>query len=326
MGEIKMAKVTEKNTKKEILEALAAAEAALQAKKEGKTTTAEIVKEKEVKATKEAAKEIISLGILNDDMTNKYNSLLATIEMLEKDIEELYGIKRNADTLEALINSYKDKGAELSNNYQTKLEELNKEFADKKAHFDAKLQESQESHNKLVSELKEQYKEEKAKLDKERAREKEDYTYELKRERMIEDNNWADEKAAREKAIADRENELTIREVKIDEMLSTIANLETNIEVLNAQVIKASEEGFAKGKADAEKVTAIRIANTEKEAKWQKEMSDKEILSLKTALANAELKAESLQSKLDEAYTKINEVALVSAKNSGVRMMENNTK
>jgi hypothetical protein len=326
MGEIKMIKVTEKNTKKEILEALAAAQEALQAKKEGKTTTAEIVKEKEVKATKEAAKEIISLGILNDDMTNKYNSLLVTIEMLENDIAELYEIKRNADTLEALINSHKDKNVELQNKYAKSVEELNNDFDTKETAWRLKIAEVQESHNKMVAELKVKFTEEKAQLEKDRKREQEEYTYELKRTRKIEDNNWADEKAAREKLITDRENELTIREVEIDNMLSKIATLETNIEALQAEVINASQEGFAKGKADAEKVTAIRISGIEKEAKWQKEMSDKEIMSLRTALANSELKVESLQTKLDDAYARLNEVALVSAKNSGVRMMETSTK
>lgn len=98
-----MAKVTEKNTKKEILEALREVEAKLAERRAAVTTTADTVKAAEVVNKKATAKEIIEMNILNDEITNKYNDLLSTIDVLTKEIEELHEIKVGLDTLEALL-------------------------------------------------------------------------------------------------------------------------------------------------------------------------------------------------------------------------------
>ena len=94
-----MSKVTEKNTKAQILEAYEQAIQTIAELKAGKTTTAEVVKAKEIKAVKEDAQQVVYMNILDSNIITKYNNLLETIKMLEAEIEELYGIKKEADTL-----------------------------------------------------------------------------------------------------------------------------------------------------------------------------------------------------------------------------------
>ena len=321
-----MAKMTTKNTKNEILEAYESVLNQLAEAKAGKTTTAEVVKAKEIKATKEAAKEIVGLNILNDEMTKKYESLISTIEMLEKDIEELYGIKAEADSLEALINAHKDKEKELDAKHNERLAKLNAQYEEKAEANKREDERIKADLKKLLEEARAKYNEETAKLNKDRAREKEEYTYNLKRERAIENDKWADEKATREKELADKELEIAKREVAASTALSNQAQLEAEIESLKAETKAQYAQGVKDGEAQAEKVTAIKIAKANQECEFKVNVAESKVESLTAANAKLEAQNAELQAKLDAASTRVQEMAIKVAENSGARIIETSTK
>lgn len=306
-----MAKVTEKNTKKEILEALREVEAKLAERRAVVTTTADTVKAAEVVAKKATAKEIIEMNILNDEITNKYNDLLSTIDVLTKEIEELHEIKVGLDTLEALMIVQNNKKAEFE-----------VEMAQKKVEEEANIEALKARYNKLSAELREEYAELRKELEKTRKREAEEFEYNLKRERAIENDKWEDEKASREKALSAKEAAVAEREALAQEKDVKISTLMNEIASLEAKAKENIAIALKEGEAKAEKTCAIKIAGIKKDAEWQDEIAKREIASLKAALKAKEEEAAELRSKLDNAYTRIQEMAIEQSKASTPRLVE----
>ena len=89
--------------------------------------------------------------------------------------------------------------------------------------------------------------------------------------------------------------------------------------------VKAKENiaiALKEGEAKAEKTCAIKIAGIKKDAEWQDEIAKREIASLKAALKAKEEEAAELRSKLDNAYTRIQEMAIEQSKASTPRLVE----
>lgn len=321
-----MSKVTEKNTKAQILDAYEQAMKTIAELKAGKTTTAEVVKAKEIKAVKEAAQQIVNMNILEPSIVAKYNNLLETIKMLEAEIEELYGIKKEADTLEALINAYKDDERRFKIAKEERLTKANEEYEEKVAANNKKVAELKADYDKLLVELKAKYQEEKTKLEKERAREKEEYTYNLNRERAIENDKWEDEKATREKELTNRENAVAERELEVTTKDKALEEAVCEIESLKAEKVSEYNRGFEEGKAKAKKEADTSKVFSDKAHKAELDRKDDKIAALESSLSEARNTNMSLQAKLDEAYARIQSMAIEAAKNSGIRMVESSTK
>lgn len=317
-----MAKVTEKNTKKEILEALKEAEAKLAERREANTTTADVVRVKEVEAKKNDAKEIVEMNILNSDITAKYKSLLDTVDMLERKVQELHEVKAGLDTLEALMIVQNNTKANFEAEMAEKKATFDKTMQERKAEEEASIEKLRAKYSKLMDELREEYHELKKELEKTRKREIEEYEYKLKRERAIENDKWQDEKASREKTLSAKEAAVAEREALVQEKDVKISTLMNEIASLEAKAKENIAIALKEGEAKAEKTCAIKVAGIKKDAEWQDEIAKREIASLKAALIAKEEEVTELRSKLDNAYTRIQEMAIEQSKASTPRLVE----
>lgn len=320
-----MSKVTEKNTKKEIMDYVKELEAKLAEKSDARKTTDDIKKEAKVKEIKESAQKLIATGIVNEKTEAQYNDLLDTIKLLDEELKEVYEIQRNVHTLEALIITYQDKNESLLKEFNDKSIELQNEFEAKKAKWDADLKQCQADHDKLVKDLKAAYAEEKSKLDKDRAREKEEYTYNLNRERAIENDKWEDEKAAREKELADKEAFVATKLTEANEAIEKMEKLGELVKELEEKAKVAYSEGLAEGKKAAATSHAIETSHLKKENEWKVQKLEDEKKALAEALelerkAHADTKA-----KLDAAYAQVTNTAMAVAK-SGVKVTMDSNK
>ena len=317
-----MAKVTEKNTKKEILEALKEAEAKLAERREANTITADVVRVKEVEAKKNDAKEIVEMNILNSDITAKYKSLLDTVDMLERKVQELHEVKAGLDTLEALMIVQNNTKANFEAEMAEKKATFDKTMQERKAEEEASIEKLRAKYSKLMDELREEYHELKKELEKTRKREIEEYEYKLKRERAIENDKWQDEKASREKTLSAKEAAVAEREALVQEKDVKISTLMNEIASLEAKAKENIAIALKEGEAKAEKTCAIKVAGIKKDAEWQDEIAKREIASLKAALIAKEEEVTELRSKLDNAYTRIQEMAIEQSKASTPRLVE----
>ena len=314
-----MSKVTEKNTKKEIMDYVRELEAKLAEKSEARKTTEDVKRETKVKEIQKSAAELIATGIVNEKTEAQYNDLLETIKMKDKELKEVYEIERTANTLEALLITYQDKNETLLKEYNEKSLELQNEFETKKAKWDEELKQCQKDHDKLVKDLKALYAEEKAELDKKRAREKEEYVYNLNRERDRENDEWADEKAQREAALKAKEDAVAEREANVDKLETSLEESKELIAILEKEKVEEYNKGFDEGKAKAKKEADTSKVFSDKSHKAELERKEDRIASLTSALEEARRANESLQNKLDEAYAQITNTAMAVA-NAGVKV------
>lgn len=320
---MKMGKITSKSTKDTIYQAYKEAIEKIAKMEEDKfdpVAEKEAVKKAEMM---ESADKIIESGILNDSIVEQYLSLEAAIEEKNKELKEMYSIEKEANTLVALINAHKDKEKELKEEYALKQKNAADDFEQKKQEMEEKIEALSQEFKSQLNKCNEEYKEHKEKLAKERAREEEEYTYSRDRARKLEEDRWTDEKNARmvemeelEASVASREEAVSVREEKLDEM-------EAQIKAIPDMVEEARQEGIKKGKSDAEKSHVFEKRQLETEFNYQKKDLEGQVERLKTDLAAEKALTASLQEKLDGAYAQMRDLAADTVKsNGGVKILD----
>lgn len=312
-----MSKITEKNTKKEILEALRATEAELKATRELTTTTVDKIEEKRKETVKETAAKVAEEEILNPIVIEKYKSLIEASKLIEKEIEETHEIKKSVDTLEALYVLYAKKEIELKNKYDKYKEELEEDYKCSKNTIIEELKEQEELNKKKIAALKENYTENQKDLELKRKRETEIYEYNLNRKREIENDEWEDKKALREKMLQKREDDVELRENNIKALEKKVVDYEALIENTKKEMEELMLKKVQEEKAKMEKTFAIKEASVKKDAEWQKKILDEKISILEQSISSKDYEINSLKEKLDEAYSRIQKMAIAQSNANG---------
>lgn len=315
-------KVTDRNTKKEILEYVKEIEKQLELEKLKKETTQNAIDRERKQECVNKAEALIEKNILNESIIEEYQALKETKINLEKEIKELYDIKYTANTLEAMIITQEEIKEQNANEYNQKVECLTKEYKSIEDSLKEKEQKLKEDIANMEIDAKKNHKELLDKLALERKRNEEEYTYNLNRQRQKENDAWEDEKATREAELKKREDILTERENSFAEELKTLAALKNTIEEQKKQIEQAYINGKAEGKEKAGKEYGISKAALEKEFKAELRIKENELAMTTDRLNEALSKLSATEEKLETAYNKINETAKVVAQNSGTKIIE----
>lgn len=317
-----MGKITEKSTKKEIMEAYQDALAKLNLRDSMKDDPVrEAAKERESIVMTDAA-NIVNAGILNDDYLDKYNKLMEALSLLDKRIKERYEIEAELNSLTALINSHKDLEVAKEEEYKIFKEKLANEMSEKKAELQAEISDLEQQKKDKIMEIKTESDAMTAKIIKDRQRAEEEYSYNLRRQRKLENDTWEDEKAAREKELAINEKIVDNKEAVLDEELEKIEALKEQVSHIPVMLEEAKEEGVKKGKADADKSHVFEIRSLKQQYEYEQKLATDKIQRLEATAEEAKCKIAELQNKLDSAYIKMNELATNTVQaNGGVRIL-----
>lgn len=299
-----MTKVTKSSTKDVIYNAYQEALKELEAAKSSTFNPNEIKAAKETKATLKNAKDIVEMNILNEEIVAKYKDLEKAIEIKKSELNEYYGIEKEVDSILALIEAKKAIEAELDCEYAVKENDWQNKIAD----------------------LKNEYTETAATLKKERQREEEEYAYNLKRTRQVENDKWADEKATREIVLKARENAVTEREKVVSESEDKLAKLTSEVETIPVLIASAKEEAYEAARKELAKEHAIEKSVIEREAKLEKTLLEKELEALKEANKRLEAQNADLASKLETAQERVQTIATESVKAAQPRIVESSSK
>lgn len=310
-----MEKITSKSTKSQILDAYNKAIKKLneiEASKDDPVSQRESQMKKE---TFEAADKIVAMGILNPEITGQYKSLELAIEMKKNELKDLYDLEAEANSLTAMINAHKDT--------QRELEEEAKE--NKKA-IEAGIKALEAELKAKEEEVENEVAEERERVSKIRQREEEEYQYNLKRKRQLEDDEWEDNKKARESVIASKEEDLVNKAKDLSEKETYIADLEDKVASISDQVASAYEEGKKEGKAKADKSNAFEVRSLETKHEYEVQNLQNQIDRLEKDLETEKSKNNDLQNKLDDAYTQMRELATNTVQSvGGVKILSNDT-
>lgn len=312
-----MSEVTMKSTKEQIFNAYQnelKKVKALEAAKDDPIAEAQKKKNQEVIVS---AERMINMNVLAPDIVQGYNDVEKAIEMKKKELQDLYGIEAEAQTFVALINAKKAQTMEMEEKYAV-LE------AEKSVEMNARIKTLQSEIEELVIRKKEilattelEHQVLIKEKQKERSREEEEYIYNLKRARKLENDKWADEKAAREKELTEREAAVQKETDEVNAKADYMVELENRVGAIPEQLEEKYQEGLKKGKAEAEKAgvfeTRALKSGHEAELKILQAKLEAEI----ARADKAEAEVIKVNEKLDQAYVRIQELSVETVKSTG---------
>lgn len=296
-----MSNVTIKDTKQVIFEAYQEAVSALKAARDSKFDPNTIKKEKADKETIKKAESIVEMNILNEEIVSKYDSLKEAIALKEDELREYYGIERDIDTILALVEAKKAIEAKMDCDYAVAENEWENKIAD----------------------LKSNYKTTEEDLRKERKREIEEYNYNLKRARQLENDKWEDEKNEREAELTSKEVEVAARERAVKETEVEFLELTEKVAEIPNLIAKAVEEAKDAVKSECDRKHAIEKSVIKREVELDKTLLEKELEAAKAAIARLEEENKSLANKLEVAQDRVQTIATETVKASQPRVMSN---
>lgn len=318
--------MTMKNTKQELFDAYESALKELEQVKALKESPADVMEEKRKVAMEENAAKAVESSVFSEEITQQYKDLQESIDSKKAVLKELYDIEANASSLAAIINAMKEKQYQLEADYKARKVELDNEYKDEVDKNQTELKEMQEAITQVRKEVRDARADELEKVHIERKREEEEYAYNLKRQRKIENDAWEDEKAEREKILNDKEaaadNMFAEAEAKLDEL----EELREKVAEIPTLIANAEKEGREAGQKEAEKEYGYKNTMYEKEKGYEISKLEDKVSMLEEKLKQEESKAVALQEKLDEAYSKMNTLASDTVKaNGAVRIMSPGT-
>jgi hypothetical protein len=319
---IQSRKLTEKNTKQEMLEAYQALLKQLEEKRAAELNPERRLEEKRTEEAVKVAEPLSPEGVdreignlkadigkmlaeVSDKLAaeaGKFKSVQKAIQSKEQELQELYGIEKAAATLAALIESQSLKRREFEAELAQQKEELAREIETRRAEWEkeAKLHEVEVKERDALEK-------------KAREREKEEYGYLFKREQQAAKDRLNDEKAALEKEIQ-RKKETTDKELA--ERVKAIADKEQELAQLRdkaAAFPKELEVAIAKAVQEAAERIKLEAKNREdlqrKEFEGQRNVLTTRVESLERALKEQSEQNLKLSRQLELAYQKVQEIA-----------------
>lgn len=312
-----MSELTMKNTKQELYDAYMAQKKQLETRSAMKDDPVVAQENKRKAAVLVSADEVAEMDILSPGVVQQYKDLREAIDVKKAALKDLYDIEAEASSLVALINAHKDKEQELRDKYKKLSDDLETEYQEKKSLKENDLLELEIKKEEVLNMTASENKALVAELDKSRKREKEEYEYNLKRERKIAEDKWNDEKAAKEKALAERESSIAETEAELAAKEEYIEDLERKVSEIPALIEAATNEGIKNGKADADKSNAFEVRSINQKNEYEQAALRDRVTRLESDLAASNAKNDVLQEKLDAAYAQMRELAAETVKSAG---------
>jgi hypothetical protein len=314
-------KVTDKNTKAELLEAFSKVVEQLEAKAQ---TVIDPVKEVSTKMTTAVVSRVkgIDTDIIENSMDafvstlkklqtelNVFNDVEMAIQAKKDELKEMFDIDKSAYTLAALINTQN----ELKESFE-------KASAERKAVVDAQLAEVTESISAKRLEFQNEIK---RLTDEENARRKKDaeeYKYKTDRERKMDEDNFTDSMNAKKRALAeevaiarkeisDERAALDSRELVIISKEADIADMQSKIAQFPTILENATKKAEEEGKKTAATAYGFETRYLKKEQEGEVALLNNKIETLTQALEDAKAREAMYAEKLDTASERLETIA-----------------
>ena len=315
-------KLSEKNTKQEMLDAYQALVRQLEEKRAAELHPEKRLQEKQAEEAVAVAAGLApdgverALGNLKADIgqslaqiaermaseVTRFKAIQKAVESKERELQELYGIEKAAASLAALIEAQNQKRREFEIELSQQKEELTREIETTRADWEKE----KKSHE---AELRERDALEK----KGREREKEEFAYLFKREQQVARDKLNDEKGGLEKEIlakresvakelAEREKAVAAQEKELIELKQKAATFAKELE---SAVEKAVKEVTDRLKLEAKN----REELLRKEFEGERNVSVARIEALERMTKDLSDQSAKLSRQLENAYQKVQEIA-----------------
>ncbi|MDQ1265243.1 MAG: hypothetical protein QG635_393 [Bacteroidota bacterium] len=263
-------------------------------------------------------KALTELSEKLEEESSKYESLKKAIEAKEKELIDIFEIRKEAASLTALIEAQVQKKSEFEEEMTEEKEALESEISSMKEAWDKE----KISHQ---NEIKERDAQEKKFRD--RQKEEFDYNFKLEQKQFADKFNAEKNKLERElaKMKEDAENSLSEREKSIKEKEDELAMLRQKA----AGYQKEMDSAIAKAVKEA--TERIIMENKFKESLSQKEFEGERnvfqamIKSLETKLKEQSDTIQNLNRQIDKSYQQVQDIAVKAVEGSKVKQFAHST-
>lgn len=241
----------------------------------------------------------------------KLSNLQKAIEIETSTIEELYGIKRNARSLEVLLLAQKERKEQFELEMRKIEEELEQEIEEKK-----------QSWKKEEEIFETEKKEQALQLKKERKRDEEDYNYTLQLERKKDNDLYEEKKQTLEKELRGKklalETEFAQREKVVSEQEQEFKNLKQEVELFPEKLEAAVKQAEAGVKEELEREFNYKTELTSQEYAGEKKLNLQTISSLKEKIKEQEEIIYQLTQKANTAGDQVQAIAIKAIEGASV--------
>lgn len=270
-----------------------------------------------------SAQDMIDKNVFAPEIIAQYKDICEAVEMKKVELNDLYGIEAEANSIVALINTHKDKEQELKEKYKILTDEAIANFEIAKAKIRDEIEALNIRKEDILASTEQEHKALMKEFEKKRARDEEEYEYNLRRNRKVANDKWEDEKNSREKELAEKEAEMRKVEAELAAREEKMEELEMKVSQISELVEAAREEGIKKGKADEQKSNAFEVRAINQKNEYEQQSLKDRIARLEDDLSATRAKNETLQEKLDEAYKQMRDLASETVKSAnGVKIID----
>lgn len=257
---------------------------------------------------------IKSLDETEENMTGefvKFTELRSAIESLKNELNELYEIRANADSLNALILAQKDRKESFEKEMEQSESEFEQKRLDKEQDWKKEQQRSESAFEEQMEELK-----------KKRQRDEEEHQYKTKISRKKDEDDYASRKESLEKDLCNKRDEI-LRDLK--ERETALSSQEKELLDLRDQVSKFPQE-LKKAVTEAENAVRNKLTYefsfqkelTGKGLEGETKLNEQRIATLESRIKQQEAFIAQLTSKADFAGKQVQEIAMKAIEGAAV--------
>ena len=329
-----------KNTKKEMLEIIHRLQKKLEQKEQAQLNPEKVKEETKKSKTIQQADQTVDADLVNQIHTLKlsinqeltalsqkiqaeaeqYTNLNAAIAIKQAELENLYGIEKEAAKLATILEAQQQTRENFAEEMDTKREQLTRELAVRQQKLEDQIAETKKNWQREKSAYLEALAEEKEKNKKERVREQEEYDYQTKRARELAQNKFNDEMEQAQKDLKEQKHifeqfqrdktaELTEREKQVAEREQLMEDLQKRVDAFPEELQKAVDAAVQEARKQAKEYADHREALLNKTFEGEKNVLQTKITALESLVKDQTKQIEKLTRQQEKAYQQVQDIA-----------------
>ena len=257
-----------------------------------------------------------TLNDLGDKLTQqaeKLEQLTRAVRLQEGKLKDLYDIEYAADTMAKLVGAYADEKEQLEKEYASRNASLEEDYARRTEELERSYAERKAELEREIENTRAQWKEEEEDRKVAREREQAEYEYNRDRTRRLEEDEYAEQRAALNRELIslreEAEREIAARKEAIERREEEFERMRAEIEGFPQRLEMAAQNARAEAIAELKKETDNKAALIEVEHEWEKKALEQTISHLSDLNSSLEEKIVSLSKDLRDARKQLNVIA-----------------
>lgn len=246
----------------------------------------------------ELTKQLDQLGEKLVYEFRKLTELKNAIEVEQSHLEEIYGIKEEADSLAALLKSHEEEKQKFT-----------EEMGSKRHQYEGEISQMRETWSEQKTTFKREEEEYLAHREKTRKREEEDYQYQLEKKRREDQDAYEQGREKIKKEDEDKRQELLLLEKNLKEQEDEFKKLKQQVEEAPEVQKKEIEEAIETASAELTKQYEYEKNLAEKISTGQKQLYEQKIKALEEKLKEQTNLIEHMKKKTDMAMEQVEKIA-----------------